>query len=54
MIPSLHPVLLVVMIAIFLLVLGQIRPSPPAPPGDHTEGWLARAVRWIRRRMRVS
>jgi hypothetical protein len=54
MIPNLHPVLLVVMIAIFLLVLGQVRPSPPEPQGDHTEGWLTRALRWIRSRKRVS
>lgn len=54
MIPSLHPVLLVVMIAIFLLVLGQVRPSPPEPSSDHTEGWLTRAWHWVRGRKRVS
>jgi hypothetical protein len=54
LIPSLHPVLLVVMIAIFLLVLGQVRPSPPGPPSDRTERWLTRLRRWLRGRKRVS
>lgn len=54
MIPTLHPVLLVVMIAIFLLVLGQVRPTPPEPPSDRTEDLLTRALRWIRRRKRIS